>query len=286
MTRLTARSAAILACTAALLLLVPGLANASYPRGGTGGSGLGGSGGTGSSGSTGSGNGGSGITTTTTTTTTTTPVATTLQLGTLVWATGDGLTVGATGSLLKGQTVTFTGSAPLSDAGQEILIRYASVKAAGGWVAATDADISSTGTFNTVWTATASGELSFTAVLAPAGAIPASNPVSAAFSVQVFKSAVATIYGPGLWGHRTACGQRLRRATLGVANRTLKCGTKVAVYYGGRELVVPVIDRGPFANHASWDLTLATARALGVTHTATVGTIAPWSQSPQPSARS
>jgi rare lipoprotein A len=102
----------------------------------------------------------------------------------------------------------------------------------------------------------------------------------------VFKSATATIYGPGLWGHRTACGERLRKTTLGVANRTLKCGTKVAVYYGDRELVVPVIDRGPFTKHASWDLTEATANALGATHTVTVGTIAPWSPSQQSSARS
>ena len=45
----------------------------------------------------------------------------------------------------------------------------------------------------------------------------------------------------------------------------------VAVQYGGRELSVPVIDRGPFANHASWDLTMATAGLLGVRATSTVG---------------
>ena len=69
--------------------------------------------------------------------------------------------------------------------------------------------------------------------------------------------------------------QRLTRATLGVASRTLRCGTRVAVFYQGRELTVPVIDRGPFANDASWDLTMATARALGVQETVTVGTLSP-----------
>jgi rare lipoprotein A (peptidoglycan hydrolase) len=67
----------------------------------------------------------------------------------------------------------------------------------------------------------------------------------------------------------------LRRATLGVANRTLPCGTLVAVYFRGHELSVPVIDRGPYANRASWDLTLAVARALHMTETAKVGTLAP-----------
>jgi rare lipoprotein A (peptidoglycan hydrolase) len=38
---------------------------------------------------------------------------------------------------------------------------------------------------------------------------------------------------------------------------------------------VPVIDRGPFANHASWDLTMAAAKTLGVKVTSTIGTLAP-----------
>ena len=63
----------------------------------------------------------------------------------------------------------------------------------------------------------------------------------------------------------------LRKPTLGVANRKLPCGTQVAIYYRGRAVVVPVIDRGPYANKANWDLTMATGRALGMNSTATVG---------------
>jgi rare lipoprotein A (peptidoglycan hydrolase) len=37
-------------------------------------------------------------------------------------------------------------------------------------------------------------------------------------------------------------------------------------------MVVPVIDRGPYANHADWDLTAAAAKALG-TYSAGVATI-------------
>ncbi len=74
-------------------------------------------------------------------------------------------------------------------------------------------------------------------------------------------------------GSKTACGHRLTRATIGVANRTLRCGTKVAVYYRGRTLIVPVIDRGPYANGADWDLTMATGKALGMTGTAHIGAV-------------
>jgi len=84
---------------------------------------------------------------------------------------------------------------------------------------------------------------------------------------------VATWYGPGFYGRRTACGARLRRSTLGVANRTLPCGTQVTVFYAGRTVTVPVIDRGPFRKGARWDLTAATARAVGLEATDTVGTL-------------
>jgi hypothetical protein len=36
---------------------------------------------------------------------------------------------------------------------------------------------------------------------------------------------------------------------------------------------VPVIDRGPFTNLADWDLTMATARMLGIRTTAAIGAL-------------
>jgi hypothetical protein len=77
------------------------------------------------------------------------------------------------------------------------------------------------------------------------------------------KVAGATWYGPGLFGNHTACGQTLRRGTIGVAHRTLPCGTKVTFAYHGRYMVVPVIDRGPYSDVADFDLTDAVRRALG-----------------------
>lgn len=84
---------------------------------------------------------------------------------------------------------------------------------------------------------------------------------------RIFK---ATWYGPGLFGNRTACGQRLTRATQGVAHKRLRCGTRVAIAYRGKTVVVPVIDRGPFARGIEFDLTYATAKRLGMTQTSRI----------------
>jgi rare lipoprotein A (peptidoglycan hydrolase) len=84
------------------------------------------------------------------------------------------------------------------------------------------------------------------------------------------KGTVATWFGPGFYGQRTACGQMLTPSLLGVANRTLPCGTLVSITYRRRRLTLPVIDRGPYANGAQWDLTFGAARALGMADTARI----------------
>ncbi|MDQ6820881.1 MAG: RlpA-like double-psi beta-barrel domain-containing protein [Actinomycetota bacterium] len=70
-------------------------------------------------------------------------------------------------------------------------------------------------------------------------------------------ASVFTDYGQGV-----ACGGILRVPELGVANKTLPCGTEVLFRYGGRAIRVPVIDRGPYIAGREWDLTGATAAAL------------------------
>ena len=76
------------------------------------------------------------------------------------------------------------------------------------------------------------------------------------------RSAGATWYGPGLYGNHTACGQTLRPGTIGVAHRTLPCGTAVKFAYHGRQLVARVIDRGPYTKGNAFDLTNGARRAL------------------------
>jgi rare lipoprotein A (peptidoglycan hydrolase) len=78
---------------------------------------------------------------------------------------------------------------------------------------------------------------------------------------------VATWFGPGLYGHKTACGQRLTPIVRGVASRTLPCGTLVHISYRGHAITVPVLDRGPYAHGAEWDLTTGAAQALNITET-------------------
>jgi peptidoglycan hydrolase-like protein with peptidoglycan-binding domain len=78
---------------------------------------------------------------------------------------------------------------------------------------------------------------------------------------------VASWYGPGFFGNDTACGGPLHRGTIGVAHRTLPCGTRVAFYAHGEWLNTEVIDRGPFVKDVTWDLTEAAAEQLEVTVT-------------------
>jgi hypothetical protein len=72
----------------------------------------------------------------------------------------------------------------------------------------------------------------------------------------------ATWYGPGFYGHQTACGQTLRPETIGVAHRTLPCGTTVKFAYHGHSLITQVIDRGPYTPGNSFDLTNGARQAL------------------------
>jgi rare lipoprotein A len=81
--------------------------------------------------------------------------------------------------------------------------------------------------------------------------------------LNVYRSAYASWYGPGLYGNRLGCGGTLTAGRLGVAHKTLPCGTKVTLRRGGRVLRVSVIDRGPYVGGREFDLTAATARKLG-----------------------
>jgi rare lipoprotein A len=89
-------------------------------------------------------------------------------------------------------------------------------------------------------------------------------------TVYSFRPAEASYYGPGLYGNGVACGGTLTPGKLGVANKTLPCGSKVTLRYHGKTVTVPVIDRGPFAGNREYDLTAATKAKLGFPSTGTV----------------
>jgi rare lipoprotein A (peptidoglycan hydrolase) len=72
-------------------------------------------------------------------------------------------------------------------------------------------------------------------------------------------------YGAKFYGRRTACGQTYTSEVLGVAHRSLRCGTPVTLRRGATTLTVPVVDRGPYVAGREFDLTYATRVALGCT---------------------
>jgi rare lipoprotein A (peptidoglycan hydrolase) len=79
-------------------------------------------------------------------------------------------------------------------------------------------------------------------------------------------------YGPGFYGKRTACGLAMTTTLLGVAHRTLPCGTKVTFRNpaNGRTVTVPVVDRGPYVSGRKWDLTGAVCKRLDHCYTGTL----------------
>lgn len=78
------------------------------------------------------------------------------------------------------------------------------------------------------------------------------------------RSRVVTWYGPGWYGRRTACGNTLTSRLMGVAHKTLPCGTVVHFRFRGNSVTAKVVDRGPYAAGVDYDLTWAAARKLGV----------------------
>lgn len=77
---------------------------------------------------------------------------------------------------------------------------------------------------------------------------------------------LASFYGPGLYGHRTASGERMERGQYTAAHRSLRFGTCVRVVNvsNGREVRVRVNDRGPFVNTRFIDVSETAAQALGM----------------------
>jgi peptidoglycan lytic transglycosylase len=88
--------------------------------------------------------------------------------------------------------------------------------------------------------------------------------------LNVFRPAMASWYGPGFYGGHLACGGTLGVGTLGVAHKTLPCGTKITLRYRGHTVRCAVIDRGPFVAGREFDLTGATKAALHFGSTGTV----------------
>jgi hypothetical protein len=85
--------------------------------------------------------------------------------------------------------------------------------------------------------------------------------------LEAFRPALASWYGEG---QALACGGHMTPGMMGVAHKSLPCGTKVTIRYRGHQVRVPVVDRGPYAGGREFDLGPGVRSAL---HFDGVGTV-------------
>jgi rare lipoprotein A len=173
------------------------------------------------------------------------------------------------GNALLGRKVRFRGTVAKRLAGRTVVVQYLDATTQA-WAKQARTTIEPDGSFVARWRARHTGQFQLRAVVSGEAS---SSAVSPELPLTVYRGAVATWYGPGFYGNTTACGIELTPELVGVAHRSLPCGTNVAVRYGARTLVLPVVDRGPFGSEARWDLTEAAAQQLGFTQTDRIGAV-------------
>jgi rare lipoprotein A len=86
------------------------------------------------------------------------------------------------------------------------------------------------------------------------------------YPVGFVERGMASWYGPGFHGNKTANGERYDMYALTAAHRTLPLGSVAVVHSltSGRQVTVRINDRGPFAKGRILDLSLAGAQTLGM----------------------
>ncbi len=93
--------------------------------------------------------------------------------------------------------------------------------------------------------------------------VPWMTPSQAA--AQPAQTGIASFYGAGHHGRRTASGERFNKNAMTAAHRSLAFGTRVRVtnLANGRSTVLRINDRGPFIRGRIIDVSTAAARVLG-----------------------
>jgi rare lipoprotein A len=84
--------------------------------------------------------------------------------------------------------------------------------------------------------------------------------------IQFSMRGMASWYGPGFHGNRSASGEIFNQNALTAAHRNLPFGTQVRVtnLSNGQSVVVRINDRGPYSGGRVIDLSAAAARAVGL----------------------
>jgi hypothetical protein len=175
-------------------------------------------------------------------------------------------------NVLYGGRVPVSGKLLTNQGGRRILLQ---VNKGQGWHTASRTKTGPRGGFRTSFRPHGLGRYRMRVrLVGPVAAGAAAGIRSAAIHtrgrVTVYRSSVASWYGPGFIGGHTACGGTLSAGTLGVANKTLPCGTRVTFHYHGHTVTARVVDRGPYVGGREWDLAPAVKARLHFPSTGTV----------------
>jgi hypothetical protein len=155
-------------------------------------------------------------------------------------------------SVLGGQAIQVRGRLLPAVAGRKVSLQ---ARRSGQWQTLTSSRTRSAGRFVLRYVAGTAGQQLIRVKFA--GDRWNGRSTTTAGQMTVYREAEASWYNDG---GNTACGYH---AYYGVANRTLPCGTKVALRYNGRSVTATVDDRGPYVGGRDWDLNQNTASALG-----------------------
>lgn len=179
-----------------------------------------------------------------------------------VTASAAGVSLRASGNVLNGAVHTVTGSA---GAGKRRVALQREVST-DVWKAVAYATTTSGGRYTLAWKVNVFGRVHLRVVADKKDGKPDAK-------ISAYHRSRATIFaGPGEY-QGVACGGRAELGTYGVAHKTLPCGTFVQISHGGKSIVLPVIDRGPYRAGYDWDVTFAAAQYLNMDGLASVGYI-------------
>ncbi|PPS45420.1 hypothetical protein B1A85_03980 [Chroococcidiopsis sp. TS-821] len=105
----------------------------------------------------------------------------------------------------------------------------------------------------------------------PVAVAPQTNAQKQTKQASTVLTGIASWYGPGFHGNRSASGERFNQNAMTAAHRSLPFGTKVRVTNkrNGRSVVVRINDRGPFTGGRIIDLSAGAARVLGLLNSGT-----------------
>jgi rare lipoprotein A (peptidoglycan hydrolase) len=171
----------------------------------------------------------------------------------------------STRHVLAGRSARVRGKIAPAKAGRKVTLQ---VRTRKGWKTAKRGITRAGGRFRMKWKAPAAGRYRLRVRFR--GDRTATAASAKSWRVNAYRASRASWYGPGLYGNKLGCGGTLSAGTVGVAHKSLPCGTKVTFRYGGRSVAARVVDRGPYVGGREWDLTPGLKQKLGFPSTGTV----------------